>query len=46
MPERLDRALAARGLAKSRTEAARLIADGAVAVDGVRATKHARPTSS
>ncbi|QTX04982.1 TlyA family RNA methyltransferase [Agromyces archimandritae] len=32
--ERLDSALAARGLARSRTHAARLIADGAVAVDG------------
>ena len=32
--ERLDAALAARGLARSRTHAARLIADGLVTVDG------------
>lgn len=34
MTERLDAALAARGLARSRTQAARLIADGLVHVDG------------
>lgn len=34
MAERLDSALAARGLARSRTHAARLIADGLVTVDG------------
>ncbi|QEE60981.1 TlyA family RNA methyltransferase [Salinibacterium sp. dk2585] len=36
---RLDAALAARGLARSRTHAARLIADGLVSVDGVQAVK-------
>ncbi|GAB3031399.1 16S/23S rRNA (cytidine-2'-O)-methyltransferase TlyA [Parafrigoribacterium mesophilum] len=36
---RLDAALAGRGLARSRTHAARLIADGAVTVDGVVAGK-------
>jgi 23S rRNA (cytidine1920-2'-O)/16S rRNA (cytidine1409-2'-O)-methyltransferase len=40
MPEtRLDAALAERGLARSRTHAARLIADGLVTVDGVGVTK-------
>jgi len=40
MPERrLDQALAARGLARSRTQAARLIADGLVTVDGVGVVK-------
>lgn len=34
MTERLDAALATRGLARSRTQAARLIADGLVTVDG------------
>ncbi|HWI31756.1 MAG TPA: TlyA family RNA methyltransferase [Microbacterium sp.] len=34
MPERLDAVLAARGLARSRTHAATLIADGLVSVDG------------
>lgn len=34
MTERLDAALAARGLARSRTHAATLIADGVVSVDG------------
>jgi 23S rRNA (cytidine1920-2'-O)/16S rRNA (cytidine1409-2'-O)-methyltransferase len=38
-PLRLDAALAQRGLARSRTHAARLIADGAVTVDGVVAGK-------
>ncbi|MEO7007332.1 MAG: TlyA family RNA methyltransferase [Terrimesophilobacter sp.] len=36
---RLDAALAGRGLARSRTHAARLVADGAVTVDGVVAGK-------
>ena len=36
---RLDAALASRGLARSRTHAARLIADGAVTVDGIVAGK-------
>jgi len=36
---RLDAALAERGLARSRTHAARLIADGLVTVDGVGVTK-------
>jgi 23S rRNA (cytidine1920-2'-O)/16S rRNA (cytidine1409-2'-O)-methyltransferase len=40
MPEsRLDAALAQRGLARSRTHAARLIADGLVTVDGVAVVK-------
>ncbi|WP_125107276.1 MULTISPECIES: TlyA family RNA methyltransferase [Gulosibacter] len=39
MTDRLDRALAARGLAKSRTEAARLVDAGLVFVDGIAATK-------
>jgi len=40
MPEsRLDSALAERGLARSRTHAARLIADGLVTVDGVGVVK-------
>ncbi|CAN5190673.1 hemolysin [soil metagenome] len=39
--QRLDAALAARGLARSRTHAARLIADGSVSVDGVQAIKAA-----
>ncbi len=40
MPEqRLDSALAARGLARSRTQAARMIADGLVTVDGVGVVK-------
>lgn len=37
--QRLDAALAARGLAKSRTTAARLIAEGLVTVDGVGVVK-------
>jgi 23S rRNA (cytidine1920-2'-O)/16S rRNA (cytidine1409-2'-O)-methyltransferase len=36
---RLDSALAARGLARSRTYAARLIADGLVTVDGTPVLK-------
>lgn len=36
---RLDAALAARGIARSRSSAARLIADGVVTVDGVTALK-------
>lgn len=39
MTERLDRALAARGLARSRTEAARLIGAGEVFVNGAAASK-------
>ena len=38
-PLRLDAALAARGIARSRTHAARLVADGLVTVDGRQATK-------
>lgn len=38
-PERLDVALASRGLARSRTHAATLIADGLVTVDGRPATR-------
>ncbi|TQL48325.1 23S rRNA (cytidine1920-2'-O)/16S rRNA (cytidine1409-2'-O)-methyltransferase [Homoserinimonas aerilata] len=37
--QRLDAALAARGLARSRTHAARLIADGLVTVDGAQSVK-------
>ena len=37
--ERLDAALAARGLARSRTHAARLIADGLVTVNGLGVVK-------
>lgn len=36
---RLDQALAARGLARSRTHASRLVASGAVRVDGIVTTK-------
>ncbi|MBX3099473.1 MAG: TlyA family RNA methyltransferase [Salinibacterium sp.] len=43
MPDRLDAALAARGLARSRTHAAKLIADGLVTVDGAPVVK---PSSS
>ncbi|GAA2174736.1 TlyA family rRNA (cytidine-2'-O)-methyltransferase [Agrococcus versicolor] len=39
MSDRLDQALAARGLARSRTHAQRLVAAGAVRVDGRVATK-------
>ncbi|OCG73197.1 TlyA family RNA methyltransferase [Microbacterium sediminis] len=41
MSQRLDAALAARGLARSRTHAAALIAEGRVAVDGAVITKAA-----
>jgi 23S rRNA (cytidine1920-2'-O)/16S rRNA (cytidine1409-2'-O)-methyltransferase len=41
MAQRLDAALAARGLARSRTHAAALIAQGAVTVDGTTVTKAA-----
>ena len=37
--QRLDAALAARGLARSRTHAAALIAEGVVSVDGRPVTK-------
>ncbi|MFP7760133.1 TlyA family RNA methyltransferase [Marisediminicola sp. LYQ85] len=37
--ERLDQALASRGLARSRTHAARLVAAGLVAVDGIETVK-------
>lgn len=40
-PARLDAALAARGLARSRTHAAQLIADGLVTVDGTAVVKPA-----
>jgi 23S rRNA (cytidine1920-2'-O)/16S rRNA (cytidine1409-2'-O)-methyltransferase len=40
---RADAALAARGLARSRTQAARLIADGLVTVDGVAVVKASLP---
>lgn len=43
---RLDRALAARGLARSRTHAQSLISDGAVRVDGVVVTRASLPVSS
>lgn len=43
---RLDRALVDRGLAESRTRAARLIADGQVKVDGVTVTKTAHPVGT
>lgn len=36
---RLDAALAARGIVRSRTQAARLIADGSVTIDGVMAVR-------
>lgn len=45
MTSRLDAALAARGLARSRTHAARLIADGAVTVDGRPVTKSSMPVT-
>lgn len=44
-PARLDAALAARGLARSRTHAARLIAEGLVTVDGSAATKASAPVT-
>ncbi len=43
MSQRLDAALAARGLARSRTHAASLIADGLVAVDGRPVVKASSP---
>ncbi|MEP6480871.1 MAG: TlyA family RNA methyltransferase [Rhodoglobus sp.] len=44
MPElRLDAALAARGLSRSRTHAAKLISDGLVTVDGVPVVKPSSP---
>lgn len=45
MNERLDVALASRGLARSRTHAARLIADGLVTVDGRGAVKPSAPVT-
>lgn len=45
MSTRLDAALAARGLARSRTHAASLIAEGRVAVDGAVVTKAAARVS-
>ena len=46
MPDsRLDSALAARGLARSRTHAAKLIADGLVAVEGVAVPKASTPVT-
>lgn len=39
MKERLDQALVARGLARSRTVAAKLVAEGTVSINGVTATK-------
>ena len=41
--QRADAALAARGLARSRTQAARLIADGLVTVDGAAVVKASTP---
>ncbi|MDN3495636.1 TlyA family RNA methyltransferase [Planococcus sp. APC 4015] len=43
MTQRLDAALAARGLARSRTHAAALIADGLVSVDGLPVVKASTP---
>ncbi|MHC3000589.1 TlyA family RNA methyltransferase [Microbacterium sp. HJ5] len=45
MTTRLDAALAARGLARSRTHAATLIADGLVSVDGRTVVKVSTPVS-
>lgn len=45
MSSRLDAALAARGLARSRSHAATLIADGLVSVDGRPVVKPSRPVS-
>lgn len=42
---RLDLALVARGVVRSRNQAARLIADGHVRVDGVTATKPSHPVT-
>lgn len=44
--ERLDRALVTRGLARSRTLAARWIGDGRVSVDGQRTTKASLPVAA
>ncbi|MGX5680620.1 TlyA family RNA methyltransferase [Schumannella luteola] len=46
MTERLDAALASRGLARSRTHAAKLIAEGLVTVDGAPVVKPSTPVSS
>ncbi len=43
MTERLDQALRTRGLARSRTQAASLIADGLVSVDGMPVVKASHP---
>lgn len=43
MTERLDAAVAARGLARSRTHAAQLIAEGLVSVDGTPVVKASTP---
>lgn len=45
MSERLDQALRARGLARSRTHAATLIADGLVTVDGHPVVKPSHPVA-
>ena len=44
--ERLDRALVTRGLARSRTLAARWIAEGRVSVDGQRTRKASQPVAA
>ncbi|MDO7881761.1 TlyA family RNA methyltransferase [Protaetiibacter sp. WY-16] len=44
--ERVDSALAARGLARSRTHAAKLIAEGLVTVDGVPVVKPSIPVAA
>ncbi len=46
MTARLDAELVRRGLARSRTEAARLVADGRVRVDGVPARRPATPVDA
>ncbi|WP_267422437.1 MULTISPECIES: TlyA family RNA methyltransferase [unclassified Curtobacterium] len=45
-PVRLDAAVAARGLAKSRTAAAKLILDGRVSVDGAPVVKASTPVTA
>lgn len=45
MTQRLDAALAARGLARSRTQAAALISQGAVRVDGAEVRKPSTPVA-
>lgn len=45
MTERLDSAVAARGLARSRTHAAQLIAEGLVSIDGVPVVKASSPVA-